>query len=244
MASNGVAESGAVTVYRRSDANRWEVEAFVKAPKTGRRDNFGWALALNSSGTTLAVGAPFEDSSRTGTFAPNDASYQAALDSNDASGSGAVTVYRRSDADAWGIEAFVKAPIEGRNDNFSHALALSDDGATLAAGSPAEDSASDGVFAPPTTGYQAALESGSASGSGAVTVYRRSGSAWSVEAFVKAPVAGRNDQFGTALALSEDGATLAAGAPLEDGGALSRPVGGGSADTGNAVKDAGAVYLY
>ena len=51
---------------------------------------------------------------------------------------------------------------------------------------------------------------------GAVTVYRRDASGlWTVEAFVKAPNAGRGDGFGKAVALSTDGGALAVGAPFE-----------------------------
>ena len=242
----GFGDSGAVTVYRRSGST-WSVEAFVKAPDVGILDGFGSALALSADGATLAVGATSEDSASTGTFVPGGGGYQAALDSNGASNSGAVTVYRRSDADAWGIEAFVKAPKTAGNEQFGIALALSADGAMLAVGATGEDSASTGTFVPGGTGYQAALDSNGASNSGAVTVYRRSDSdAWEIEAFVKAPEAGGGDNFGNALALSADGAALAVGASLEDGGALpqSQPVGGDSADTGNAVGGSGAVYLY
>ena len=219
LESDAAAASGAVTVYRRSDAGRWALEAFVKAPVADTGDYFGFALALDSSGTTLAVGAPGEDSASTGTFAPDGAGYQAALDSGGASDSGAVTVYRRSTlADAWAIEAFVKAPVAGAGDRFGIAVALDSSGATLAVGVPGEDSSATGAFAPGDEGYRTALDSGGASDSGAVTVYRRSAptDTWAIEAFVKAPVAGASDRFGAAAALSADGATLAVGAPYED----------------------------
>ena len=251
--SDGAGNSGAVTVYRRSDTNAWEIEAFVKAPKAGAGDQFGgggdqfgFALALSRDGSVLAVGARFDDSSVAGVFAPSDAGYQAALDSNRFRDSGAVTVYRRSTlTDIWAIEAFVKAPKAGIEDQFGSAVALSADGATLAVGAPNERSDATGTFVPDDTGYQAALRSNKVRRSGAVTVYRRSDTdAWEIEAFVKVPKTGVFDEFGDALALSADGATLAVGAPNEDGGALPQPVGGDSADTGNAVRDSGAVYLY
>ena len=231
--------SGAVTVYRRSNADRWEIEAFVKAPKAGPFDAFGTALALSADGTTLAVGAPGESSAYTGAFAPSDEGYQAALD-NDISCSGrpcaigAATVYRRSDAGRWAIEAFVKAPKAVAGDQFGSALALPADGATLAVGAHREDSAATGVLAPDGAGYRAALDSDGTWRSGAAYVYRRSVAArWTAGNFVKASNAFADDWFGRALALSGDGATLAVGAPGEDGGALQQPVGGDSADAGN-----------
>ena len=244
--SGGASDSGAVTVYRRSTpTDTWAIEAFVKAPGADAEDEFGAALALSADGATLAVGAPFDGSSYTGTFAPGGADYQAALDSGGASDSGAVTVYRRSEDNDWGIEAFVKAPVAGEGDQLGLALALDSSGTTLAVGAPEEDSASAGAFVPDDTGYQAALDSGGTLQSGAVTVYRRSDTdAWEIEAFVKAPNTGGDDEFGAALALSDGGATLAVGARFEDGGALSQPVGGNNADTGNAAEDSGAAYLY
>ena len=246
--SDGASDSGAVTVYRRS-GSAWRVEAFVKAPKAGDGDLFGTALALSRDGATLAVGAPFEDSTSTGTFALDDVGYQAALDNDGTGNSGAVTVYRRSEDNDWGIEAFVKAPKAGGGDQFGLALALSEDSSTLAVGARFEDSASIGAFtAPNGTGYQTALDSGDAGNSGAVTVYRHpaGAGAWTVGNFVKAPNTGGGDEFGAAVALSGDGITLAVGALDEDGGPLSesQPVGGDSADAGNAVNNSGAVYLY
>ena len=212
--SDDARSSGAAHIYRRSGSS-WSVEAFVKAPKAGRNDGFAAALALSADGATLAVGAPGEDSSHTGTFALGGEGYQAALDSDDSSGSGAAYVYRRSGA-AWSLEAFVKAPVAGVDDRFGGTLALSSDGATLAVGARGEASAATGAFAPTDAVYQAALDSDDSSGSGAAYVYRRSGAAWTLEAFVKAPKADADDRFGDALALSSDGATLAVVAPFED----------------------------
>ena len=211
--SGGARNSGAVTVYRRS-VSAWRVEAFVKAPVAGAGDWFGESLSLSADGDTLAVRAPGNDSASTGAFAPGDAGYQAALDSDGAIRSGAVTVYRRS-ASAWRVEAFVKAPNADSYDSFGKSLSLSADGATLAVGAPDEDSAATGAFAPGDAGYQAALDSGGARNSGAVTVYRRSVSAWRVEAFVKAPNADSYGYFGESLSLSADGDTLAVGAPYD-----------------------------
>ena len=253
--SRGASNSGAVTVYRRSGST-WRVEAFIKAPEAGSSDNFGASLALSADGATLAVGAYRDDSASTGTFAPNEPGYQAALDSDGVAASGAVTVYRRSDVDSrWTIEAFIKAPEVDVDDWFGyalgvpgHPLALSTDGATLAVGAAYEDSASTGTFAPDGTGYQAALDSRGASNSGAVTVYRRSGSTWRVEAFVKAPNTGADDEFGRTLALSGDGATLAVGAHREDSASTGTFVPGGEGyqaalDSDGAYRS-GAVTVY
>ena len=202
--NNDAPGSGAAYVYRRSDGDRWTIEAFIKAPFVETTDVFGSGVALSADGSVLAVGAPGEDSSHAGVFVPGGAGYQAALSSNNASGNGAAYVYRRSDAGRWGIEAFVK-PLVSSNDEFARFFALSGDGATLAVSAYNEDSGSIGAFAPGDAGYQAALSSGGASNSGAVTVYRRSAAGrWAIEAFVKAPHRVLNSKFGARFGISVD----------------------------------------
>ena len=56
-----------------------------------------------------------------------------------------------------------------------------------------------------------------ASNSGAVYVYSRAGAVWSQQAFIKANNADADDLFGSFVALSNDGNTLAVGAYNEDG---------------------------
>jgi len=60
-----VPDSGAAYVYRRSGTT-WTPIAYVKAPNTSARAEFGTAVALNGDGTVLAVGAPREASGATG----------------------------------------------------------------------------------------------------------------------------------------------------------------------------------
>ena len=244
--NNGSIDSGAVTVYRRSDSV-WSIKAFVKAPRTGTGDWFGSALALSGDGAALVVGARREDSASSGVFVPGGTGYQTALNSGGGSGSGAVTVYRRSESE-WSVEAFIKAPKAGADDKFGTALALSADGAALVVGALYEDSAPAGVFVPGGTGYQTALDSGGAADSGAVTVYRRSDSGWSVEAFFKAPKTGASDWFGSALALSADGTALAVGAPQEDsafaGVFAPGDAGYQTALDNNGARFGGGAYIY
>jgi hypothetical protein len=54
----------------------------VKASNTGADDGFGWSVALSGDGSTLAAGAPFEDSNVTGVNgnqADNTASFAGAV---------------------------------------------------------------------------------------------------------------------------------------------------------------------
>ena len=244
--STGASTSGAAYVYRRS-GSEWSLEAFVKAPNTGGHDQFGQAVSLSAGGTTLAVGAPSEDSGFSGAFAQGGTNYQNALNNNNINESGAAYVYSRSGS-TWSLEAFIKAPRPDNDDRFGGVLSLSDDGATLAIGAFREDSSFDGVFAPGGTNYQNALNSSGAHQSGAAYVYSRSGSTWSLEAFVKAPNSGGDDRFGSVLALSADGAALAVGAPREDS-SFSGVFAPGGTNYQNALNSSGAdgsgaAYVY
>jgi hypothetical protein len=156
-------------------------EAYVKASNTGEYDVFGYSVTL--SGDTLAVGAPNEASNAigvNGNQADNSAPY-----------SGAVYVFRRSGS-TWAQEAYLKASNTGAG--FGNSVAL--DGDTLAVGATGEASNATGVNGNQTDE--------SASGSGAVYVFRRSGSAWAQEAYIKASNTEEYDHFGRSVALDSD----------------------------------------
>jgi hypothetical protein len=109
--------------------------------------------------------------------------------------------------------AYAKGATAGPRKRFGTALALSGD--TLAVGATGEDS-----------------------DSGAVYVFRRSGTSWQQEALLQASNAESYDHFGASVALSGD--TLAVGAPQEDSAALG--IGG---DQGNhGIWENGAVYVF
>ncbi len=124
--------------------------------------------------------------------------------------------------------AYGKASNSGVDDYFGISVALSGD--TLAVGAAYEDSAAQGVG-----GNQ---DDNAASNSGAVYVFRRSGSAWLQEAYLKASNSGEGDYFGYSVALSGD--TLAVGAAYEDSAA--QGVGGNQDD--NSASYSGAVYIF
>jgi hypothetical protein len=171
---------------------------------------------------TLAVGAPREASAATGIGGNQD--------DDSTSGAGAVYVFTRSGT-TWSQQAYVKASNTDVGDSFG-SVALSSDGATLLVGARFEYSAATGIG-----GNQA---DNSTLDAGAVYVFTRSGTTWSQQAYVKASNTGTNDEFGSALALSADGLTLAVGSPNEDSGATG--LDGSQAD--NSTSGAGAVYVF
>jgi hypothetical protein len=164
--------------------------AYGKASNTGIGDELGYSVAI--AGDTLAVGAPNEASASQGTDG------EQADDS--APESGAVYVFRRSGT-SWQQEAYLKASNTGEGDELGTSVTLSGD--TLAVGAGGEDSASQGP-----EGDQA---NDDAPKSGAVYVFRRTGTSWQQEAYVKASNTSVYAGFGISVALSGD--TLAVGAP-------------------------------
>ncbi len=193
---------------------------YFKATNTGEADRFGDAVALSADGRTLAVGATGEASAATVACAPADSACQEAQASNTETNAGAVYIYTRTEQ-GWAPQAYVKAPNAGRRDRFGSTVALSGDGTVLAVAAPFEESAAAGVCVPDEPACQERMAdnslsstgSGNPRGAGAVYVYARGEQGWTPQAYVKASNTDRNDDFGTALVLSQDGNTLMVGAP-------------------------------
>jgi len=204
----------------------WAQEAYVKAANAGSSDYFGSSVSL--SGDTLAVGAYGEDSNQTTITNGTGAS-----SNNSSSFAGAVYVYRRSGS-IWAQEAYVKAVNAGSDDSFGDSVSLSGD--TLAVGAAGEDSNQTTI----TNGTTASSDNSMLT-AGAVYVYRRSGSTWVQEAYVKAANAGWFNYFGSSVSLSGD--TLAVGASREDSDQTTI-TNGTTASSDNSTSDAGAVYVY
>ncbi|USH01744.1 FG-GAP repeat protein [Grimontia kaedaensis] len=127
---------------------------------------------------------------------------------------------------------YFKASNAGENDIYGVAVALSDDGGTLAVGAKQEDSNWSGINGDESNN--------SSSNSGAVYLYRKSNSTWIKEAYIKPNVVNNEDEFGRAIALSSDGNTLVVTAPNEDSNAS----GVNGDDTNNSRARSGAVYIF
>jgi hypothetical protein len=214
--------SGAVYVFARSES-AWEQQAYVKASNTGSHDSFGYSVALSSDGNTLAVGARWEDSSATGI----DGDQQGGSDD-----SGAAYVFGRSGS-AWSQQAYVKASNTGAGDWFGESVALSGDGNTLVVAAQYEESSARGINGDQGDGSD---------DTGAVYVFARSESGWTQQAYVKASNTDPDDRFGAAVALSNDGNTLAVGAANESSNATGTDTDNDQSD--NSASASGAVYLF
>ena len=222
QSNNDATGAGAVYLFVRSGST-WAQQAYLKASNTDAADLFGFSLSLSGDGGTLAVGAPSEESNRTGV--------NALQSNNDAGGAGAVYLFVRSGS-TWTQQAYLKASNTDAGDNFGQAVSLSDNGSTLAAGARFEDSNATGV----NTG-QANNDAGDA---GAVYLFVRSGSTWTQQAYLKASNTDAGDLFGFSLSLSGDGGTLAVGAWREE----SNATGVNGDQINNGAPGAGAIYIF
>lgn len=223
--------SGKVYVYTRSGTS-WSQATDFDGSNTGSGDEFGSNVAISKDGTTIAVTAPYEDTT--------------------ASNSGALYVFTGSGS-SWSQQSGVlKSDTPTQNDNlggyysdFDHQLDISNDGNTIVVGE-ANDHQGQGVgraviFVRSGTSWshQASLassdqETGSQSDrfanhvaisgdgntvaagapyhdsrEGAVYVFTRSGSSWSEQANIEGENA--DDYFGSAVSLNEDGNALLVG---------------------------------
>ena len=124
---------------------------------------------------------------------------------------GAAYVFRRSGS-SWNQEAYLKASNTATLDEFGLSVGVS--GETIAVGAPGQD------------------------GSGAIYVFRRSGTSWVQQAFLKASVPEGGDKFGCSLGVSGD--TIIVGATGEDSNAIG--VNGDESDNSNSL--AGAAYVF
>ena len=120
----------------------------------------------------------------------------------------------------------------GNQGHTGSSIGLSGDGNTMAVGAPFESGGAAGV-----NGNQA---DNSVYASGAVYVYLRQGDSWTQQAYVKASNPGQSDHFGSSVALSRDGNTMAVAAHWEASAATG--VNGNQND--NSIPQAGAVYVF
>jgi hypothetical protein len=206
----------------------WAQEAYIKAANNDASDSFGDSVSLDND--TLAVGVQAEDSNQTTITNGTSAS------SNDSrSASGAVYVYKRNtDNSSWAQEAYIKAANLYYGDNFGFSVSLDSD--TLAVGAINEDSNQKTI-----TNGTSTSSNDSLSDSGAVYVYKRTGTSWAQEAYIKAVNSDNGDQFGSSVAL--DNNTLAVGAVSEDSNQTTITNGTGAPSNNNST-NSGAVYVY
>lgn len=209
------AESGSVRTYGLSVTRGATRIDFLKGSRSLGSDAVGSVVALD--GDTLVVGAP-GDRARDASGVPvSFTDYEV----------GAVYVFRWNGT-VWMEEAYLKAFNADARDQFGASVAVSGD--LILVGAPGEDSAERGAGGLGTDD--------SAESAGAAYVYRRSGSTWALEAYLKASNTASRAGFGASVAISSDAAVV--GSPSEASAATG--VDGDSADT--TAARAGAAYVF
>ncbi|MDO6747449.1 FG-GAP repeat protein [Gilvimarinus sp. 1_MG-2023] len=250
---NDKENSGAVYTFNRSaDSDTWQQQHYIKADNADSKDYFGLRVALNNSGSALAVSAPYEASNADGINGDQT--------DNSIKLAGAVYVYQQDNAN-WIFDAYIKPPLGSEREipcfsprppgiicndatpaRFGYSLAFANDGGMLAIGSPGDNASGTGIGADPTDI--------TAKNSGAVHILTNGDSGWGYSAYIKSLNTEEEDEFGYSLSLSRSGNLLAVGAPREDAtvtGITSGSLGdeffeGSSPELGE--EDSGAVYLY
>ncbi|HNN80393.1 MAG TPA: FG-GAP repeat protein [Leptospiraceae bacterium] len=221
----GATDSGAAYVFRRTDGI-WANEAYLKAPNAETSDNFGYSVSISVD--TIVVSAHLEDSNQTtitnGTLTVNGAG---------ASNSGAAYVFYRT-GNTWANEAYLKAANAGAGDEFGQSVSILGD--TIVVGSRMEASNQTTI----TNGTTASPDN-SASQAGAAYVFRRTGTTWANEAYLKAPNAGVGDNFGYSVSI--DGDTIVVGARNESSNQTTI-TNGTTASSDNSAPQAGAAYVF
>jgi hypothetical protein len=212
--------AGTVHVFLRS-GGAWQRDRLVTSSQPVPYSYFGREVALAGdilevagSGGSVAVTS---DTLVTGRFDED----------SELTDSGAAYVSRR-EGGVWISEARVTASNPGDRDRFGYSVAVSGD--TVVVGAYGEDSAA--------TGIDGAQDDDSAQDSGAVYVFRRSGTVWQQEAYLKASNTDAGDRFGQTVAIAGD--VIAVGAPGEDSAAIDTD---GDQDDDSAG-DSGAVYVF
>ena len=224
QADNSMISAGAVYVFTRN-RTIWTQQAYVKPSNTFGNTQFGYSVALNADGNTLAVSSFDEGGISRLVNGPM---------TRGRNGSGAVYVFNRN-AGKWTQDAYLKAENAEGNDSMGVAVAISDDGNTILTGALDEDCLATGVN-PTGCGDDNASDTSA----GAAYVFVKNNDEWKQQAFLKASNTGKNDWFGSRIALSGDGNTIAIPAQLEDSNAK-----GINGDQKNdEATEAGALYVF
>ena len=111
---NSAESSGAVYVFVRTGTT-WAQQAYIKASNAEMLDQFGWSVALNHDGSTLAVGAQSEAGGASGINGNQE--------DNGAADAGAMYVFVRRGT-SWSQQAYIKASNAQGGDRFGFCAAL------------------------------------------------------------------------------------------------------------------------
>ena len=129
--NNSSPDSSAVYVFKKANG-AWGQEAYIKSDHSNHRFFGGKrGLALNKTGTSIAIGTIWDSSSNLGVSSDSN-------NSGSSTQAGAVYFYTKS-VSAWTKTSFLKAPNTDTSDKFGVSVAMDETGATMLVGAPLED---------------------------------------------------------------------------------------------------------
>ncbi|GAB5562436.1 MAG: hypothetical protein SynsKO_40830 [Synoicihabitans sp.] len=213
---NSLDGSGSAYVFVRSGTT-WTQEAYLKSNDPDSEDYMGDDVAV--SGNTVIIGVRGDDS--------NAAGIDGDPDNSRARSAGGALIFVR-EGTTWTQQAYLKSSNPALSDTFGQGVAI--DGNLVIVGALGEASNA--------TGVDGDQSNNSAQSSGAAYIFRRCGSAWFQQAYLKSNNPSASDFFGRFVAL--DGETAVVGAQYEDSNATG--IDGDGSDDSTA--DSGAAYVY
>lgn len=225
-------QTGSAYIYVR-DGGGWSEQAKLLASDRAAGDRFGWPVAINENGNTVAIGAVLD----------NDPIFGA--------NTGSAYIFQRQPDMTWMEEAKLIASDRALNDQFGHSVAIDAAGDTVVVGAYLDDdgaanSGSGYVFqrsggswteqakvgaSDPTAeawlGVRVARISadgetfvlgayGKDGGTGAAYVYQWNGVSWIQESKLTASDAALGDLFAIGGGISDDGNVIVLGSSLND----------------------------
>jgi hypothetical protein len=249
---------GAVYIYSRSGST-WTMQQKLTASDRADYDYFGYSVSINSDGTYVIATAYADDDDGTDsgsayifTRSGSTWSQQAKIKPSDGSASAefgggqwntpGVSASINSDGTYVIVGSFYKWVPDSEDVNQQRvgaAYVFTRSGSTWTQQQKLIPSV---VVAFTYFGQSVSINSdatyaiigahGDTSGAGAVSVFSRSGSTWTLERKITASDAQANDYFGLGVSLSSDAAYAIVGSIYEDGG------------SGDPIGNSGAAYIY
>lgn len=188
--------AGAAYIFERSISG-WRQAAYLKAGFPDTHDQFGVSVAIAQLQQAVVVGAPGASSA--------SSSVNVGENDNSMIWAGAAYVYEKFGSN-WIQTAFLKPTIPDAHDRFGQAVAISGNGRRIVIGAYREQSSNGNPYQ--NSGYFY----------GAAYVFDNIGGQWQQSAYLKPIIPMQNESFGYEVAISDDGGTIAIGAPLLDTG--------------------------
>lgn len=165
-------------------AGQWWQGAELQVTAPDFNSQLGYAVAADSSGNTLVIGAP-------GNSQVSDLA-------------GAAHVFIRT-GETWMHATQLSPGLTREFSRFGHAVAISGDGTLIAVAAPGDSNSTTNPYAPEQTANNA--------GSVTLFRYDEASDKWLLSDYVRSPQRVADERFGQALALSEDASTLLVSAP-------------------------------